>query len=696
MKPCPKVRVRGGALLLAALTLSAASDDTADPAEEPRKIGLVERAERGLAQLDVSVRGPWEAISDLTVEDFELVINGQLIEGVIVDRLCSQPDPSEKASKRAAAEPPSPAVEAGPASLPDRLPASFLFYFDQQLMSGAGRQNSIDLTREMIPKLIRDGNRAAIVSSGRRLATLADLTDDVDVLLETLDRLERDREQWVAYPQEEDFRIREVLETLENLGIYSACGTARRFQREESWHTDKALRLFSLTLGHLAELDPPKVVFYFADKMRSNAGMHYMTYVGGCASTSDGGGPDAGDLGGFGAVFAIDRVIEEAAAHGTRVYAVRPEGLVAETLISARSGIRAGETTNQQRVSQAGDSLAGLALETGGRFFINGEGSSKIVKAVDADLGCMYLLSFDPTGLPQDKPLRVLLRTKRPKVKAFVRGRAVLQSESARRTSKLMAAFAAPGSVRTDTAIGGVIVPTGFADGRYTALVQISAPGSPLSEAEWDLGASLLSRGEFKEDASGRVAVKQRGVPVVFETEMSFKPGPYELILVAHESVSSQMGTKRIEGHWPERGEGAAIGPIAVIQPADGVFVREGETRLRGAMGKEEKELLRTDLPTALVGLVCRGSSKKERLRIERLLIGETETRFPEMEIELGDERCAQVRDLIPASTMTPGRFVYRIRIVQGETEIASTERSFAAIDEPSAESWRGKGGSAP
>ena len=227
MKPCPKVRVRGGALLLAALTLSAASDDTADPAEEPRKIGLVERAERGLAQLDVSVRGPWEAISDLTVEDFELVINGQLIEGVIVDRLCSQPDPSEKASKRAAAEPPAPAVEAGPASLPDRLPASFLFYFDQQLMSGAGRQNSIDLTREMIPKLIRDGNRAAIVSSGRRLATLADLTDDVDVLLETLDRLERDREQWVAYPQEEDFRIREVLETLENLGIYSACGTCK-------------------------------------------------------------------------------------------------------------------------------------------------------------------------------------------------------------------------------------------------------------------------------------------------------------------------------------------------------------------------------------------------------------------------------------------------------------------------------------
>jgi hypothetical protein len=455
---------------------------------------------------------------------------------------------------------------------------------------------------------------------------------------------------------------------------------ARRYQREEAWETDRALRLFSLTLGHLAELEPPKVAFYFADIMRGQAGMHYMSYVGGC-STFGGGGSDSGELSGFGAEFGLQRVMDEAAAHGTRIYSVRAEGLVAPSTTSTRQGIAAAGVTNYQRYSQAGDSLAGMALETGGRFFIHGEGASKITKVLDTDLGCMYLLSFDSTGLLQDKPLRVLLHTKRPKVKTYVRGQIVLQSESARKTSKLLAAFAAPGSVRVDAVIRGMIVPTGYDKGRYTALIQVRAPGSPLPRAEWDLGASLLSRGELRADASGRVSVTQPNVPIVFETEMSFKPGPYELILVAHETVADQLGTERVEGSWPLRDEGAAIGPIAVIQPAEGVFVRDGVTRTRGALARSRGELLRTDLPTALVGLVCRGPSKRKRLSVERILIGESETLFPEMEIDFGDERCAQIRDLIPASTMTPGNFTYRVRLLDGESEMAVAERTFSAND---------------
>lgn len=657
----------GAALALALiLSASAVSQETEPPTDGgqddgAREIGLIERTQRGLAQLDVSVSGPWEAISNLTADDFELVIYGNVIENLVVDRLCSQPVASGK-TKAVADD--------------LRRPVSFLFYFDQLLLNGAGRQNSIDLARGMIREKIRDGNRAAIVSSGKRLTTFADLTDDPEVLLEALDRLERDRQQWVTYASEEQYRIREVLELFDTNGIHAACGTAWRFQRDEVWQTDRALRLFALTLGHLAELDPPKVAFYFADIMRREAGLHYLSYVGGCAGV----GNRAGE-GVFGSDFAMQRVMDEAAAHGTRVYSVRGEGLVAPASTETRQAIPALSTTNFQRYSQAGDSLASIALETGGRFFINGEGPGKITKVLDADLGCLYLLSFDPIGLMQDKPLKVLLRTKKPKVKTYVRGQIVLQSESARRTSKLLAAFAAPGSVQIDAEIHGAIIPTGFDKGLYTALVQVRAPGSPLSEAQWDLGASLLSRGELRADASGRVSVSRPYVPIVFETEMTFKPGPYELILVAHELVADQLGTERVEGDWPLRDEGAAIGPIAVIQPEEGVFVRDGETRTHGALARTSGELLRTDLPTALVGLVCRGPSKKKTLKVERTLIGETETQFPDMEIDFGDERCAQIRDLIPASTMTPGSFTYRVRLLDGDEEIAMAERTFLAND---------------
>ena len=661
------------------LNLSAVSQETGSPAEgeqddDAREIGLIERTQRGLAQLDVSVSGPWEAISNLTADDFELVIYGNLIEDLVVDRLCSNPKAvgKTKAGTNDVVTV-APDETLSPAEALPR-PVSFLFYFDQLLLNGSGRQNSIDLARGMIRENIRDGNRAAIVSSGKRLTTFADLTDDPEVLLEALDRLERSREQWVTYASTEPSRIREVLELFEINGMSAACGTAWRYQRDEVWQTDRALRLFALTLGHLAELDPPKVAFYFADMMRREAGMHYLSYVGGCSEV----GNRLGD-GVFGSDFAMQRVMDEAAAHGTRVYSVRGEGLVAPASTETRQAIPARTMTNFQRYSQAGNALADIALETGGRFFINGEGAGKITKALDADLGCVYLLSFDPIGLMQDKPLKVLLRTKKPKVKAYVRGQIVLQSESARKTSKLMAAFAAPGSVQIDTDLQGAIVPTGYDKGRYTALVQVRVPGSPLPEAEWDLGASLLSRGELRADASGRVSVARPYVPVIFETEMTFKPGPFELIIVAHEIVADQLGTERVEGDWPMRDEGAAIGPIAVIQPEEGVFVRDGETRTRGALARGSNEILRTDLPTALVALVCRGSSKKKTLNVERTLIGEGETLFPDMEIEFGDERCAQIRDLIPTSTMTPGSFTYRVRLLDGEEEVAVSERTFLA-----------------
>ena len=61
---------------------------------------------------------------------------------------------------------------------------------------------------------------------------------------------------------------------------------------------------------------------------------------------------------------------------------------------------------------------------------------------------------------------------------------------------------AGPASTRTqpagavaesDLAVRGVVIPTGFQGGRYSAMIQIAVHGSPLPDAAWDLEGSFVS-----------------------------------------------------------------------------------------------------------------------------------------------------------------------------------------------------------
>jgi VWFA-related protein len=652
--------------------------------EEPRDIGLVEKASRELAQIDVTVTGPEEVIGELSVEDFELVVAGQFIEEFLVDKVCRQTPAAQV--QQAPLPAPEQAVPQAPVT---DVPATYLFYFDHHHLKPAGRQNALDIARELIPELAADGNRALIVSAGQELVTFADMTTDIDLLLDAIDRIEGDNRQWDQFPYQEELRIKDVLDILaEDTG--RAFAAARRYQKEERWRTEKALRLFSMVLGRLADLDPPKVAIYFADTMRSNAGEHYLNFFGQStreAGSSETAAWDAMELDSFAAGNPFDRVVEEAAAHGIRLYTIQAEGLTTASSL-VRGNARAAAIPTGY-ISDAQDSLVGLAKETGGRSFLNGVRAAKIADKIRIDLNCLYLLSFDPSGMPLDSPLPALVRVKKPKVKAHARGTLMIQSESSRLTSRLMSAYVVPGAAASELPLRGVIVPTGFSAGRYSALVQVAVPATSLPNAEWDIGLSLVSRGMVREDASGHMQVGSPGVPLIFEEELTFAPGPFELIIVAHSINTDQITTLQIDGDWPHPNDGpSAMGPIAVMQPATAAFLREGKLRSQGALGKDDRELARTDLPTALIGLVCRGRSKKDILRVERVLAGETSASFRPMELEFGEERCAQIRDLIPAGTMTAGEFRYEIHILNRELlELSTSSHEFIAVEGTGSES---------
>ncbi len=682
------------------------------PDESPRSLDLVERTGSRLAQLDVTVTGPKGFVDDLTAADFDLIVGGRFIEEFIVDKVC----PSSSASIPSETL----ATEDGSSVALAKVDArtTYLFYFDQPHLTMAGRQESIELAQEMIPDLMDGTAQAMIVSGARKLQVVQEMTSDPVALAAGLDRLQRDREQWSTWAMEEDRRIQEVLRALwEEENTQHALGIARLHQRSEIWEAEKSLHRISMVMGRLADLDPPKAFLYFADTMRKNPGEHYLGYFSNDMRKDQ-------TLGNSLATSAMmsensmDRIINEASALGIRFYTVQGEGLVSESMVTATptprsvdpdklndrfelephrpdegspSGYHDANTPNLTRLRHAQNTLAELALETGGAWFLNGVRAGKIVNRIQDDLSCLYLVSFPPEDFPEDYPLPVRLTTSRKKVRIQTRGRLVIQSESSRRTARLLSTFATAQAGSMDHSISGVVIPTGYYDGLFSALVQITVPGSNIMGATWDLGTSLVTEEKVREDASGRVLTATPGVRVVFEKEMRFPPGPFELVAVGNEITTEQVVSRKLEGNWPNPNKlPVTLTPVVVLQPNTAAFLRDGILREEGSLGYQEREPLSTARPTALVGLVCRSKRNRNRLTVLRTLSGDTEAEFPALQFEADGERCIQYRDVVPADVMTAGEFRFLVTVVEKGEIVASTERSFAALQD-STESAAGR-----
>jgi len=297
---------------------------------------------------------------------------------------------------------------------------------------------------------------------------------------------------------------------------------------------------------------------------------------------------------------------------------------------------------------------------------------------INDDMSCVYLLSFDPKGFPQDKPLAVSVTVKRPKVRAAVRGRLVIQSEESRLTARVLSAFATAHESPGAAVLRAGVVPVSYADGHFKARVQVAVPGSVVPDATWDLGASLVTKGAVWQDGAGRVEVKQPGVPVAYERDMEFSSGEFELVAVAPEVTTDTLLSHQTAGRFPDiDADRVSLAPIAVSQQAHGGFLRNGTSLTQGVLVVPEGDALQPGLPTAIIALVCRAKDQKGRLTVSRTLVGETETPVGTTELDLGkDERCGQIVDLIPAKFLGPGSYRFTITVSAQGKELARGERA--------------------
>lgn len=655
---------RTGIAMLALLVCLGADQKT----DEPKEVGLVERAETSLAQLDITAIGPPEVVSNLKEEDFRISLSGNRLKSFQIDRLC----PVVK-------EAPPGAVE----EIPAAPPASYLFYFDQSHLTMAGRQRALDLALEVAEELLNGTNRAMIISNARKLKVVEPLTTDYEKMAAALDRLEHDREQWDFYTELEENRLGDIIRALNDQeDLHRALSIARVHQKEERWRTDQNLRRLVIAMGQLAGVDAPKAVIYFADSMRSNPGEHYMSFFGSSlretATMKDVVSADSlmGNL-------PFDRVVNEAAALGIRIYTVQAEGLAGGfdrdmMSVGAQALAQTSAPSSRVRVTDAQRALGNLAAETGGEAFLNGVPGPKIIERITADSSCVYIASFDPAEIKKDSPHWVVVKSDKPDVELRVRGRLIVQSESAKLTSRLLRAFASADDISDPFEIRVGLMPTEFRNGAYSALLQVGMPGMPLQDAVWDIGSSVILGEKVRDEISSRINVSTPGTPVVLEKELKIRPGAYEITSVAHESRSGLVASDFLKIDWPAPRSGTVtLSEVSLLQPSAGAFSRDEQTRSSGPVIREEFETVMTGKPAALVTLVCRGRRNRGFFTVQRSLTGESTLAFDPLEVDLQEDRCAQVRDVIPENVMGPGYYLYEVRVLREDETLDERSRLF-------------------
>jgi hypothetical protein len=644
------------AALLAWVAVRATADDTpaAPPANPPpRPTGLTETVEKRLVQLDVAVEGDPAAIRAITAKDFALYVGEREVQGLIVDRLCGdEPAPNVSTTDDQVAPSPQPSVVP---PVP-RSRATFVFYFDQPHLTMAGRELSLETTRDLISRLVVNGAQASIVSSGRRLETIVPMTGDRKRLLAGLERLRNDPRQFESYAMTEDGRAAEAAREAKPP---ECIPLARTYAREEWAEARRSTQRLGITVGNLTEVSAPKALVFFGDNLRQAAGLHYLQLV--CPDSPE--ELSARMVPSASAEF--DAVINEALARGVHFFTVQAEGLLV---------YRPGWDTKRHR--QAQDALVSLAAETGGDAFLGGASNKYIANRIETLTSCRLLLSFPPGDLPRDTPLAVTLELYVPKVKIQTQGRIVVLSPASIERGRLLTAFVDSGSF-DDGSLRALLIPRGGDGKTWKTSVQLRLSPTGLPDNSAELGASIVRRDTVTDHFASSIATKSGSRAIVLEKTLDFAPGEFSVVAVAKDAKRGDIGSTRLDADWPSPAKSqAAIAPIAVLQTGAAAMSKDGAVSSSGSLAKDIDEMLDPSASVSLAAVVCRGTKTKAPVVVERRLEDGLPNEFFAVTIEATGDPCVQTVDVVKAGRLRPGVVDYRVTARIGDEIVAQERRS--------------------
>ncbi len=704
--------------LCAATTLAAASgraEDTAPPLPNP---GQTERVETRLVQFEVRVSRKGAPVPGLGAKDFDIELGGKPLQAFTVDDMCT-------------------GAPAPPAGTRASRPGSFIFYFDEPELTMDGRHRAIEVARLVAAALLAGGHDILVLRNGNAVRAETKWTHDGAELTAALDRIASDPGSGDSLrAAAEELRAENFIEQLEgavreaNMRAQAALRTATQHpppsglgpvgdpmapgapERNPSGDGPDPLGeqasmaeqlMLNPTVGRLiSELKSvvqvdlqrtehdverlrgavqflalrgsPKGVVYFSDTLRRDPG-HAIVH----AVSSDAQFARLMNVRSWEALVShwdadakLRSLVRDASTYDVRFYAVEGRGL--------------GAPSEWVRSSQ--DTLASLALDTGGLSFLNGIAPQRIADRVMDDQSCWYLVSFAPAGWDTDRPLNLGVWLKKPGLRVQTRSALVIPSRTALTEARLVAAHFGDASLE-DHPLSVSVYPVGGSNDTLQVLAQVRLPegsDSPARDTLWDIGFEVVSDGEVVAHRSSRVTWRGTGQPPVYQVTLSLPAGPYEIIAVAHEDAGDSVRSGRVSGLWPTANAGGVTLSLpALAQPQRGGIVQDGAVKESGIVLRGEGNPVDPRAPVALVTAACRDRASDGILRAERSLIGETEVSFAPIELSVEKGQCVQIRDLVAANSLGGGLMTYFVRVLSGHDELVSQELDFDVADVPAA-----------
>jgi len=256
-------RIGCGALFSVILVSVPPAVHAADAPPPPVAIKQTERVSVRLVQIDAIVREKEPLGRALTAADFELTVGGHPVTGFLFDRACGGTSNAAAASQEPGAAPGEP-----PPPTPVLHP-TIVFFFDQTHLTQGGRDRAIETAESLVDRLIVNGAKGAVVSSGRELVTVVAPTEDRAQLKAGLGAMRNDGRAIETYAVTEEFRIAGLYALMKAGFTTTAQAMARDYAREEYQEVRRTKARIGIVMDGLVEAAPPKGVVYFGDTLRT-------------------------------------------------------------------------------------------------------------------------------------------------------------------------------------------------------------------------------------------------------------------------------------------------------------------------------------------------------------------------------------------------------------------------------------------
>lgn len=660
-------------ILTLAAALPAVAQKGPGEAERPFQTGMVERTGITLMFLDVEVTDEeGRPLPGLTLDDFEVQINGRFRPLYSVDDLCACAP--EVGTAVAGAEDPLPAAPApaggveargaeaarSPGPVPQR--PRYVLYFDFSQLQQDGRARAAREARRWILESMGAHDQASVVAyaSVAGLRELSPFTGDKQELLDAIESGLADPDLVDPFPAGFSYRIRECKECCAKTEECTDCGTrccaavCRGNARDELQHGRRSLKALIALLGRLESEPGPKSLILFHQN-----GVIYPSRF-----------------------YPVPEMLD----HVALLDAAGAEATLARTVVNpAYSG-----STNRLENELAGQAVslgANLAEFTGGRYNRGNTDLTALLDETVKSCTCTYRIGIRP---PVEYKQRVF------RVRVWVRGevvpyryRTVFLDDTDRWWRRAQGVLADPDRAAGVEVTTG-IVPDGLSGKNWDLTVQVGLdvaslmlfPSAGEQRGEWEVGALLYREGGTESwEMLGRSrlsldrdAADPTATVLHQRTFDGLIPGEYRLAAFVRDRAASVFGAAETSIVLPGRKQGGVAGPVLlrggvpVVPTALPLLEEKADPATRNAeaaIGRVPAagEQIERGATLEFLTWICPARRAEGAGRPLRFVsrYGEPLFRFEDSE-DPPAESCFRVEDRVETLALEPGAYAYHLR----------------------------------